>query len=217
MLNRFLLTALLALATQGAFARSMLDGDYLLHALTYKGKTIAPLQDSQPLSLHIQGAQISGFAGCNRYFGELHTVPEFKAGPLATTRMACLNKKAQQSETAFLAVFDGAKRFALQNDQLVFSGKKGHKLVFVRQWDEVEQVLYIAPETKSCVAGAAQMDCMQTRESPSAPWTLFYGGIEGFNYVAGNSYKIRVRLERVVNPPADASAIKYVLLEVLGD
>jgi heat shock protein HslJ len=86
----------------------------------------------------------------------------------------------------------------------------------VRQPDSIEQLLYIAPEKKSCT-GVVKMDCLQVRESPTAEWTLLYSQIEGFDFVPGKSYKIKVRRDKVANPPADASAFKYVLLEVLGD
>ncbi|AMC34188.1 META and DUF4377 domain-containing protein [Janthinobacterium sp. B9-8] len=209
------LIALLSLSV-AAEARSLLDGDYVLSEWRHAGASFRPHEKAPTLT--IQGDRLSGFAGCNRYSGSISTVPKFKVGPLATTRMACLGDVAQRNESAVLAVFEGAKRFKLkQPNRLEFSGAKGQRLIFIRQSDAIEQVLYIAPETKTCSAGVAQMECMQTREAPSGQWTLFYSQIEGFDYVAGKSYKIKVRREKVANPPADASAFKYVLLEVLGD
>jgi heat shock protein HslJ len=214
MLKNTALIALLSLSTL-ADARSLLDGDYVLSEWQHAGASYR-LHEKAP-TLTIQGDRISGFAGCNRYSGTINTLPKLKVGPLATTRKGCGEGEAQRNESAVLAVFEGAKRFKLkQSNRLEFSGAKGERLTFVRQADAIEQVLYIAPEKKSCT-GVAPMECMQVREAPAGQWTLFYSQIEGFDYVAGKSYKIKVRREKVVNPPADASAFKYVLLEVLGD
>lgn len=216
MLKKMTLLAALLPLPVFAEAQSLLDGDYVLNEWRHAGASFRP--DEKAPTLTIQGDRISGFAGCNRYSGSINTLPKLKVGPLATTRMACLGDEAQRNESAVLAVFGGAKRFKFKRpDRLEFSGAKGERLTFVRQPGAIEQVLYIAPETKSCSAGVAQMDCLQTRETPSAEWSLFYNHIEGFDFVAGKSYKIKVRREKVANPPADASAFKYVLLEVLGD
>lgn len=45
-------------------------------------------------------------------------------------------------------------------------------------------------------------------------WSKFYTNIEGFNYVPGKIYSISVRVEQIDNPPADASSLKYTLLEI---
>ncbi|AZN36153.1 META and DUF4377 domain-containing protein [Iodobacter ciconiae] len=212
--NTALLAALLTLSI-AAEARSLLDGDYILSEWQYAG--VMSRSYKKVPTLTIRGDRISGFAGCNRYSGMISTLPKLKVGPLATTRMACLGEEERRNETAVLAVLEGAKRFKLgRPDRLELSSTRGEYLIFVRQPGTVEQVLYIAPETKSCV-GVGPMECMQVREAPSEKWSLFYDHIEGFDYVAGKSYKIKVRREKVVHPPADASAFKYVLLEVLGD
>ena len=46
--------------------------------------------------------------------------------------------------------------------------------------------------------------------------TLLYGEIEGFTFEWGTAYELRVRVEPVANPPADASSIRYVLEAVLS-
>jgi len=53
------------------------------------------------------------------------------------------------------------------------------------------------------------------RETPDAPWQLWYGPIEGLDFEPGVSYKLRVREYQVPNPPADASSIRWQLLEVV--
>jgi hypothetical protein len=45
-------------------------------------------------------------------------------------------------------------------------------------------------------------------------WSKFYSNIEGFTYEPGKIYTLAVEVERINNPPADASALKYTLLEM---
>jgi heat shock protein HslJ len=78
-----------------------------------------------------------------------------------------------------------------------------------------ELTLYIAPERVACT-GVAPMQCLQVKFDPAAAYELFYEGIDGFVYVPGYNYELRVqRLERE-NPPADASKYVYSLIEVVA-
>ncbi|MFV0483745.1 MAG: DUF4377 domain-containing protein [Bacteroidales bacterium] len=45
-------------------------------------------------------------------------------------------------------------------------------------------------------------------------WTQFSSKIEGFTYEPGHIYDLTVNIEKVDNPPADASSIKYTLKEL---
>ncbi|MEO7979032.1 DUF4377 domain-containing protein [Flavobacterium sp.] len=45
-------------------------------------------------------------------------------------------------------------------------------------------------------------------------WSRFYNAIEGFNYVPGKIYNLSVRVEKITDPPADGSSLRYILLEV---
>lgn len=45
-------------------------------------------------------------------------------------------------------------------------------------------------------------------------WTNFYSNIEGFNYQPGAIHNLSVMVEKIDNPPADGSSIKYTLLEI---
>ena len=77
-----------------------------------------------------------------------------------------------------------------------------------------EKIIYINSQLVDCT-GVAPMKCMQVREEGEAEWSYFYDGIEGFNYKAGNQYKLKIKTEDVVNPPMDASSIRYILVEQL--
>ncbi len=76
-----------------------------------------------------------------------------------------------------------------------------------------EKTIIVGPQTVECSAGAGRMQCMQVKESASAAWTNFYSNIEGFTYEPGYEYVLKVKTEKIENPPADASSIKYTLVE----
>ncbi len=72
--------------------------------------------------------------------------------------------------------------------------------------------MYVGPELVDCT-GVAPQKCMQVKENPNDDYTLFYDQIEGFNYEEGFEYELKVEVTKVENPPADASNLKYTLVE----
>ena len=80
-----------------------------------------------------------------------------------------------------------------------------------------ESILWVNSFTVQC-EGVAPMNCLQVQESDApeqGKWRNFYASIEGFTYEAGYLYKLRIRKEMLEDVPADASSIRYVLVEVL--
>jgi heat shock protein HslJ len=80
-----------------------------------------------------------------------------------------------------------------------------------------ESTFWINSFTVQC-EGVAPMTCLQVQESDKpepGKWSNFYSRIEGFTYEAGYLYKLRIRKEMLKNVPADASSIRYVLVQVL--
>lgn len=80
-----------------------------------------------------------------------------------------------------------------------------------------ESTLRVNSFTVQC-EGVAPMTCLQVQEGDSlepGKWENFYSSIEGFTYEAGYLYRLRIRKETLENVPADASSIRYVLVEVL--
>lgn len=76
------------------------------------------------------------------------------------------------------------------------------------------KILYVSDQLVDCV-GVAPQKCMLIKEKPTDKWRNFYGSIKGFNYEEGFLYKIKVKIETIKNPPADASNLKYTLIEIL--
>ena len=53
------------------------------------------------------------------------------------------------------------------------------------------------------------------RKNIGENWILHYDEIEGLDYEPGFSFKIKVKKERIKNPPADASSFRLILVEVV--
>lgn len=73
----------------------------------------------------------------------------------------------------------------------------------------------IGPNLVDCY-GVAPMKCMQVKKGNDTIWNSFYGKIEGFDYEPGYTYEMKVREEKIDNPPADGSSIRYVLVKMLS-
>ncbi|WP_255901712.1 DUF4377 domain-containing protein [Paradesertivirga mongoliensis] len=52
----------------------------------------------------------------------------------------------------------------------------------------------------------------------SDQWEYFYfdNSIQGFDYEPGYIYTLSVDMEKITNPPADASDTKYTLIKILA-
>jgi heat shock protein HslJ len=79
----------------------------------------------------------------------------------------------------------------------------------------IEKSVYVGPFLVDC-EGVGPQKCLLVKENPDDEYSLFYDQIEGFDYEEGYEYELRVREETVQDPPADASAIKWTLIEVVS-
>lgn len=81
-----------------------------------------------------------------------------------------------------------------------------------------ELIIWVNSAKVECT-GVRKMTCMQIQKSEvldfSKDWELFYSQIEGFDYIPGYLYKLKIKTETIENPPADGSSIKYTLIEIL--
>ncbi|HUH28540.1 DUF4377 domain-containing protein [Gelidibacter sp.] len=76
------------------------------------------------------------------------------------------------------------------------------------------KTLLIANAKVHCT-GVTSQKCLQIKELGETDWTYFYNDIEGFDYVEGFYYKIKVTVTEVENPPEDGSSLKYKLIKIL--
>lgn len=73
----------------------------------------------------------------------------------------------------------------------------------------------IASQQGDCI-GVAPQKCLLVKKDSEANWTFFYNQIEGFDYKEGFEYVLEVKEEKVENPPADASSLRYILVKELS-
>ncbi|KVU68046.1 hypothetical protein WK71_15930 [Burkholderia ubonensis] len=67
----------------------------------------------------------------------------------------------------------------------------------------VTKTIYVAP-------------CLQVRDRPDGEWSLWYAGIEGFDFKPGFLYELQIDECKVAQPPADGSSIRWVLKRVVS-
>lgn len=77
-----------------------------------------------------------------------------------------------------------------------------------------DKILLIASNKVDCT-GVAPQKCLQIKEVGETDWTYFHNDIEGFDYVEGFYYRLKVAVMEVDNPLADGSSLKYKLIEIL--
>ncbi|MCO5234226.1 MAG: DUF4377 domain-containing protein [Chitinophagales bacterium] len=57
---------------------------------------------------------------------------------------------------------------------------------------------------------------MIKKDTNQTEWENFYSQIEGFSYEKGYEYKLLIKEEKIENPPADGSNIRYILVKILS-
>ncbi len=74
--------------------------------------------------------------------------------------------------------------------------------------------LFVNSNLVDCV-GVAKQQCMLVKENLDDDWEFFYDAIEGFEFEQGFVYNLKIKVTEIENPPADASSLKYSLVEIL--
>ncbi len=81
------------------------------------------------------------------------------------------------------------------------------------------ETIYWVNSSKVDCAGVGKMSSLQVQKTDdlniNADWELFYSQIEGFEFEPGFIYKLKVAETPIENPHADASSIKYTLVNML--
>jgi hypothetical protein len=81
---------------------------------------------------------------------------------------------------------------------------------------ETDREIWVAHFTTPC-EGVGLRECLNVREAGENEWKTWYGPIEGFEYEPGVEYHMVVSETTVEDPPADASSIRWTLIEVLDE
>lgn len=98
-------------------------------------------------------------------------------------------------------------------------GKRAEKKTDI---DKDTATYWVNSLKKECTAGAGKMHCLMISKNENlenASWEFFYAPIEGFSFKPGYFQQIKVKETQLgpKNVPADASSIKYRLIETLKE
>lgn len=182
------------------------------------------LPRGKPLRLGFDAGsgRFSSSTGCNRTGGAFKVAGSTirfgrKKGGFASTLMAC-QPSAMATERAYVERLAAVTRYTISGDRLVLRTAGGatltYRAVHKPAADAPRRFIHVAAETRPCT-GVAPMTCLQVRDKESDPWQLHYGGIAGFEPQPGIEYRLRIIEEKVENPPADASSIRWTLDQVI--
>lgn len=87
--------------------------------------------------------------------------------------------------------------------------------------DSVKEItIYVSSETgESYGFNSTPEECMLVKfDNPNSEWEhLGLYRIEGFTYVKGHEYELRVKMTTLANPPADGYSHKYLLVKIVQD
>lgn len=87
--------------------------------------------------------------------------------------------------------------------------------------DSVKEItIYVSSETgESYGFNSTPEECMLVKfGTPNGEWEhLGLYRIEGFTYVKGHEYELRVKMTTLANPPADGYSHKYLLVKIVQD
>lgn len=189
--------------------------------VAWSGRDLPP---GKPLRLDFdaKSGRFSSSTGCNRTNGAF----DVKGGRLrfgngkggfASTLMACPGP-AMATERAYVGRLAAVTGYKIIGDRLVLRTAKGETLTYRAVHkpaaDAPRKFIYVSAETKPCT-GVGPMTCLQVREKETDPWQLHYGRIVDFDPQPGIDYRLRIIEEKVENPPADASSIRWTLDQIV--
>lgn len=87
--------------------------------------------------------------------------------------------------------------------------------------DSVKEItIYVSSETgESYGFNSTPEECMLVKfDNPNGEWEhIGLYRIEGFTYVKGHEYELRVKMTTLANPPADGYSHKYLLVKIVQD
>ena len=207
----------------------------LSEATTADGKRIDALfaRPDKPLQLDFVRDRLAVANACNRIGGGFRIEGDrLKAGPLASTMMACPDPALAALDGAISQRLEGGPKLSLHGgdtptlrlvtdagDTLVFTGEPTAE---TRYGGEGETVfLDVAAETKPCSHPLIpDKQCLQVRErkyaengtiASTGEWQPLYQDIEGYTHEPGVRNVLRLKRFTLKNPPADAPSSAYVL------
>jgi LysM repeat protein len=78
-----------------------------------------------------------------------------------------------------------------------------------------EKILYVAPYTTNCVIDGQSRQCLVVADQPQGPFYTFFNTIEGFSYVPGYNYEIKVK-ETLTVASNGQQTYRYELISIIS-
>lgn len=126
---RIFVTAIFCIALFGCEKPELTEGKWVLKTLN--GQDVSDLKEPITIYFDIQGKKISGFAGCNRYFGSFTSAESSVTfSEIGSTKMFC--EETMTAETNYMAALQNAQSFEIQDKSLRLSGSDNVILEFVK-------------------------------------------------------------------------------------
>lgn len=100
------------------------------------GKPVSPGQNQRApfLQFDAQNKRVSGSGGCNRLTGTYLSGPgTLRIGPVASTRMACLDRDTGERENRFFAALEAARGYWIAGRVLTLTDGGGQTLAVLEE------------------------------------------------------------------------------------
>jgi heat shock protein HslJ len=158
-------------------------------------------------------------SGCNLVSGKLRIEPQKLVfiGPSLSTEKACAGA-VETADAAFSSLISANPTYRIGQDRLTLVSQSGTQWVMAKEplasKEAKTKFIYVAAAKRDCF-GLFPTQCLQIRESKTEPWTLLYWGIEGFEYVPGIEYRLRIKEDQVPRPLADQASVVWFLDAVI--
>lgn len=91
-------------------------------------------------------------------------------------------------------------------------------VLLMKSCETKNKIFWVGGTKTECSSGVGKMQCLTIHRGENlddATWENFYSNIEGFEFEEGMFKKIEVKEEKIENPPADGSSIRYILVKEL--
>jgi heat shock protein HslJ len=154
-------------------------------------------------------------SGCSLMSGRLRIEPPRLVfiGPARSTKKACAGA-AETADVAFSSLMSANPTYRIDQDRLTLVSESGTRWVLAKEplasKQAMTKFIYVAAAKTDCF-GMFPTKCLQIRESKAEPWTPLYWGIEGFEYVPGIEYRLRIKEDQVPRPVPDQASVVWYL------
>jgi hypothetical protein len=127
------------------------------------------------------------------------------------------NKKPLLSKKEKIEKKENSDSILKNNDDFPRLGRinQDSKKIFQKQWRLLISPKRAIMKCNHCL-GVACDGLYLKFSKKEKEWSVFCGGIKGFNYIEDNKYEIIVNEYHLTDPPADASSTSFELVRIIS-